>query len=91
MIRPARFLAGSRKPERVVRRAAAEVAQDTAAQPQAEQPVEAGADQTSTSYDDSDLVFEVPEWVLKRNKEFADEIKGKLILAPLTKVRQSPC
>jgi tRNA-dihydrouridine synthase 3 len=30
-------------------------------------------------------VFDVPQHVLQRNAEFAQRLKGKLILAPLTK------
>lgn len=51
------------------------------------EPTTSATEEASTSYDDSDLIFEVPEWIRKRNAVFAEEIRGKLILAPLTKVR----
>lgn len=65
-----------------VHAASAEVAEESAVPTPSE---ERGAEETSTSYDDSDLVFEIPDWIKKRNAEFAEEISGKLILAPLTK------
>lgn len=46
---------------------------------------DAAPDNNSTPENDDDLVFDVPDWIHERNKQFADEIKGKLILAPLTK------
>lgn len=65
--------------------AAAAAAQEEAPASTAPEESSDAAEPSEAASGEEEVEFEVPEHVMERNRQLADRLRGKLILAPLTK------